>query len=219
MDYLAHYNALILRGQNRVLEGYKEHHHIVPVCMGGTDDESNLVALTGREHFVAHQLLVKLYPKVGGLIAAVRFLTSTRQGNPVKSRIYEWLRKRHAIQMSINNKGKKMTPEQIAKAAASHLGKKRSVEARANMSRGAKLRKMSDEGKKSLSEARQKQHAERRAAGIPHPNEGRKMSEETKKMVSESLKGRKNTPEHLAKRVAARNATYAARRALAGGIL
>lgn len=36
---------------------YTERHHIVPVCMGGPDDSTNLVRFTAREHFVAHRLL------------------------------------------------------------------------------------------------------------------------------------------------------------------
>jgi hypothetical protein len=35
-------------------------HHVVPLYAGGTDDPSNLVLLTPREHVLAHYLLVKL---------------------------------------------------------------------------------------------------------------------------------------------------------------
>ena len=59
MNYEAHYNKLIARGQNRELEDYKEKHHIVPRCMGGSNKKENLVYLTAEEHYVAHQLLVK----------------------------------------------------------------------------------------------------------------------------------------------------------------
>ena len=36
-------------------------HHITPVCMGGSDDESNLVWLTCREHCIAHWLHWKAF--------------------------------------------------------------------------------------------------------------------------------------------------------------
>lgn len=36
---------------------YCEIHHIVPRSFGGSDDNSNLVNLTAREHFIAHKLL------------------------------------------------------------------------------------------------------------------------------------------------------------------
>lgn len=37
-----------------------EKHHIIPKCMGGGNESSNIVALTYREHFVCHLLLVKM---------------------------------------------------------------------------------------------------------------------------------------------------------------
>lgn len=40
-----------------------ETHHIVPKCMGGSNDKENLVNLTAREHFVAHKLLYKIAEK------------------------------------------------------------------------------------------------------------------------------------------------------------
>jgi hypothetical protein len=40
-------------------EGYFENHHIVPKCMGGSNESENLVLLTPREHFICHLLLVK----------------------------------------------------------------------------------------------------------------------------------------------------------------
>lgn len=213
MNYQAHYDRLVERARNRTLEGYVERHHVVPRCMGGSDDVSNIVVLTAREHFVAHQLLVKMYPSVGGLIAAVRFLTSTRQGNPVTNRMYAWLRIRHATEMSRINKGKKMTPEQIAKAAASHLGKKRSEETRKKISVAMSGKTWTSVQKESLKHGRQLQNQARKEAGIPHHNAGRTQSEEEKLKKSLALKGRIPSPEVIAKRTAARNATYAARRA------
>jgi len=48
---------------------YYEAHHILPKCMGGTGTvaqyktHENIVLLTAREHFVAHKLLLKIYPE------------------------------------------------------------------------------------------------------------------------------------------------------------
>lgn len=39
--------------------GYAETHHILPKCMGGQDNNDNLVSLSAREHFIAHWLLSK----------------------------------------------------------------------------------------------------------------------------------------------------------------
>ena len=33
---------------------YSEKHHIIPRCLGGTNDKDNLIELTAREHCLAH---------------------------------------------------------------------------------------------------------------------------------------------------------------------
>lgn len=38
-------------------EGYKERHHIIPKCMGGTNNDDNLIDLYAQEHFIAHKML------------------------------------------------------------------------------------------------------------------------------------------------------------------
>lgn len=95
MNYQKHYYTLIERAKSRVLEGYVEKHHILPKCMGGTDDISNLVALTPEEHFVAHQLLIKIYPDNHKLIYAARMmcLSSTKK-HKRRNKLYGWLRRK-----------------------------------------------------------------------------------------------------------------------------
>lgn len=64
MDYTKHYNLLINKAKNREeKEGvYYEKHHIKLRSEGGTNEESNIVKLTAREHFVAHWLLYREIP-------------------------------------------------------------------------------------------------------------------------------------------------------------
>ena len=50
-------NILHTRGRFACGEEYHERHHIVPRCMGGGNNEENLIDLFAREHFVAHKLL------------------------------------------------------------------------------------------------------------------------------------------------------------------
>jgi len=101
MDYRKIYDSIVERGKNRIFEGYTESHHIIPRCMGGTDDSSNLVNLTAEEHYVCHQLLVKIYPDEIGLVKAAMFMTASgvgpkRQGN----KMYGWLKRRFSEYMS-----------------------------------------------------------------------------------------------------------------------
>jgi len=70
-----------------------ERHHIVPKCLGGSNDESNLVYLTPEEHFVAHQLLVKMNPGHRGLIYAVHQMTRATDYVVRNNKLYGWVRK------------------------------------------------------------------------------------------------------------------------------
>ena len=103
MDYKKHYDLLIDRGRNRNLEGYKETHHVLPRCLGGTDDPDNLVDLTAEEHFLAHQLLVKIYPQNKNLIYACHRMVYSKNGL-MTNKMYGWLRKRFCDQARAEGK-------------------------------------------------------------------------------------------------------------------
>ena len=104
MNYLAHYQRLINRAKLRTLGGYKETHHIIPKCMGGTDDAANLVDLTPEEHFVAHQLLVRIYPKNYKLVNAAVMMTANSSGKR-NNKLYGWIKRRLSIAMSKSQSG------------------------------------------------------------------------------------------------------------------
>ena len=70
MNYQRIHDAIIDRARTRMLQGYYEWHHVIPRCLGGTDDKSNLVELTAREHFIVHKLLCKIYPNEHKLVYA-----------------------------------------------------------------------------------------------------------------------------------------------------
>tara|TARA_R110000868_G_scaffold67776_1_gene200837 strand:+ start:134 stop:805 length:672 start_codon:yes stop_codon:yes gene_type:complete len=90
MDYLKHYNKLVQRSQARIdSELYVESHHIIPRCLGGSDSPSNLVNLTPEEHYVAHQLLVKLHPTNSKLYHAANMMVANRTTN----KSYGWIRR------------------------------------------------------------------------------------------------------------------------------
>ena len=36
---------------------YQERHHIIPKCLGGSNEENNLIWLYAQEHYFAHKLL------------------------------------------------------------------------------------------------------------------------------------------------------------------
>lgn len=101
MNYHNIYLKLIERSKSRTLEGYVEKHHILPRCMGGSDDIENIVILTAEEHYVAHQLLAKIYPDNSALTYAAHMMVRNRPSN----KYYGWLRKRFAKMKSIEQTG------------------------------------------------------------------------------------------------------------------
>ena len=97
MNYWKHYELLCERGKARTLNEYIEKHHIIPKCMGGSDDIDNITFLTPEEHYVAHQLLVKMYPNHRGLTwAAIQMTGNSKYNGRPKNKIYGWLRRLHA---------------------------------------------------------------------------------------------------------------------------
>ena len=63
--YSQWYDNLINTAKQRPThEGYFESHHITPRSLGGDNSSTNLVALTAREHYLAHALLFKHYTKL-----------------------------------------------------------------------------------------------------------------------------------------------------------
>lgn len=104
MDYKKHYNNLIERSKHRILEGYVEKHHILPKCIGGNDDKDNIAILTPEEHYVAHQLLIKMYPGNRDLLYAVQLMSTHHTTNRTNNKLFGWIRKQMAIDMSIRSK-------------------------------------------------------------------------------------------------------------------
>lgn len=104
MNYLKHYNLLMDKAKIRIKpDGYTERHHIVPRSMNGSDEPSNLVDLTAREHFVAHMMWAKVHG--GNQWYSVNVMTHGRQGKYYpNSRLFEIARKHAAEQKSIDMK-------------------------------------------------------------------------------------------------------------------
>lgn len=60
MNYKLHYDKLIERSKNRALTGYVEKHHIVPRCLGGSDDTENIAILTPEEHYMQFDEILRI---------------------------------------------------------------------------------------------------------------------------------------------------------------
>lgn len=126
MNYALIYSRLVSRAQERVFAGYAERHHITPKCLGGQDDKANIVRLTPEEHYVAHQLLLKMYPDNPKLLYAATMLAMGHAGRRT-NKLYGWIKRRIA-----EDRRQPKSDEHIAKLR----GQKRTAEQRARMSAG-----------------------------------------------------------------------------------
>jgi hypothetical protein len=106
MDYQKLYDDLITFRQEHPAQGYTERHHIVMRSMGGSDDDLNLVALTGREHWIAHLLLHKIHrnEKTAHACHMMAMRCEERGIAYIKnSRMYEKIRLECAKYIGLNN--------------------------------------------------------------------------------------------------------------------
>lgn len=107
MNYERIYNNIITRAQNRQIDGYIENHHIIPKCLGGTDDNENITKLTAREHYIAHQLLIKINPLNYKLVYAAMMMCVSGNGQLDRSRnrYYAWIRELYRKAVSERQRG------------------------------------------------------------------------------------------------------------------
>lgn len=131
MDYAKIYNSLVKRAEGRKKLSrdhsdyvYYEKHHIIPVCMGGPNDKSNLVFLTPEEHWLAHLLLVKIYPGNSRLIFACQAMTMAGGNNKrVTNKLFGWIRRKYAEEISFRHKGRIVSDEQKKRISATLKGR------------------------------------------------------------------------------------------------
>ena len=128
MNYNKIYTDLLERAKHRKKIAkdadnyvYYEKHHIIPKCMGGSDERSNLVYLTAEEHWLAHLLLVKMNPGVFKLVYACQAMSMSGKNNPgrVTNKLFGWIRRAYSEASSKSQKGKIVsteTREKISKA-------------------------------------------------------------------------------------------------------
>ena len=143
-------NILDTRGRFEIpKEEYKERHHIVPKCLGGTNDENNLIDLYAQEHFIVHQLLANENPSCNALhyalwnMANVTGITGERY--KLTPDEYENVRKNFSEKFSGKNNPMYGKPSVMR-------GKHLSEETKEKLRVKATGRKMTDDVKKAESE-------------------------------------------------------------------
>lgn len=188
--YTTWYYNIIHLAQSRLTQPeYVERHHIIPKSLGGTNDKTNIVKLTAREHFVCHWLLTKMVtgdsqPKM--IFAFHRMFSASKLQNRytsgIKSRIYEKLKIVHAQCMRDIKTGSKLSKEHKERIRKSLLGKN-------------KGKSLSEEHKRRLKEVntgktyeRSVEYKSKLSAALKGKNVGKVRTPEQKAAMSTRIK-------------------------------
>lgn len=197
-------NILNTRGRFNCGEEYHERHHIIPKCMGGSNNEDNLIDLYAREHFIAHKLLAEENPDNGSLVYAYGCMAwainGTQERYSVSGEEYEHAKIAfsNAIKgkpkseetkgkMKIAKAGYKPPKETLEKAIAAVKGKPLSEEHKFKIGlakKGVFTEKQRESMEKIWETQRGKHLSEEHIEKIRNGNKGKTRSEETRKRIS-----------------------------------
>lgn len=156
-------NILETRGRFACGEGYHERHHILPKCMGGGNEEENLIDLYAREHFEAHRLLALENPENDKLALAWFRMSHGKNQDRIT----------HIVTMEEYEESRKALS--IAKK-----DKHRSENERKKISDALKGKRVSEETRKKMRNAN---------LGDKNPNYGKRTPSGVRKKLSKLLKG------------------------------
>ena len=186
---------------------HSERHHIIPRCIGGTDEEENLIYLTYREHFIAHKLLAEENRENEGLVYAYWRMCHSNQDTECTPEEYERakilvsdmmtgrsLPESTKEKMRISAKNRPPVSEETRRKISTRPV---SEETRRKISLALKGREFSPEHKKSISDSKKSKGIWSGDLNPKHINppfgelnsfHGKHHSEETKMKISESRK-------------------------------
>ena len=206
--YKKWYDMIVENAKHRKLEGYKERHHIVPKCMGGSNRSENLVNLTAREHFVCHLLLTK-------------FVSNTFYKKKMLNALGKFVQNSSFQNRNLTSKQYDIARTAISKA---NRGRVYSAEVRQKISKGTKgrtpwnkgktgLQTYPEKGKQKLQElysgkSLEERYGENKAKKVKEKISKTKMgkssgmlgkshSDETRKKMSESMKGKRGPQKRI----------------------
>jgi hypothetical protein len=192
-----------------LLQGF-HNHHIIPKYRGGDNSPENLVLLHPIDHAIAHLVRFKIYGNPADGWAYNRIINGlkdelipNKKGVP-KPYMKKPKSEMTKAKMSAAAKGRKKSPESVEKTRKALLGMPATEKQLESLALGRKRPDGWVSPLKGISRPTPW------LVGKEPPNKGKKASEETKAKLSAARKGRKQTPEQIAKRVASRRATLMA---------
>ena len=175
-----------------------DRHHIVPRCVRRDNSMKNLIRLSFPDHLFAHLLLAKMYG--GKLAQAANLMLNRVRGSHGKlaRRQYAWVRAQHSRTMTVAQQQRMTDPALRARTSAALTGVPKSKEAIAKRSatRTGKKLNMSAAGRQTMRELVKTLH-----------------TPEIRAAVAEKNRGRKQTPEQIARKSIAITLWHAERKA------
>jgi len=184
MNYSKIYNQLIANRKLNVHSDdiFTEKHHIIPKSHGGSDSIDNIVALSAREHFIAHWLLWRIH-RDKAMAFAFNVMCWNTYGNRYKNS-YAFAEARKANRDNL-------------------VGRTISTETRDKLSKSMKGRPSPLKGKKASDATKEKLRVKAKVTGLMHIGNtyvlGRKHTEDAKAKMSSKAKGRIVSEETKAK--------------------
>jgi len=186
--YSNYYFNIVSRAKARTLspDTYVEKHHIIPKSFGGSNDSTNIVKLTAKEHLICHRLLIKmttgvLKSKMAFAAWRMVFSSKTHKRTKVTSKVYESIKLEMSIASRERNKSYTHSIESKQKISESKLGKTRQV------TWGDKISKANTGKKKSPLTTKTKEKISQSLIG----KKLGPLSDEHRKNVANSKKGKK----------------------------
>jgi hypothetical protein len=216
--YKTWHDNIISKAKLRTEKRIYEIHHIIPKCLKGSNDKSNLVKLTPKEHYIVHMLLCKFtkgYARHKMIFAfqAMANIKSKNRTYKVNSKTAELLKlefrklltgrklsKKTLAKLSKIRKGRKLTEEHKRKIGLAGLGRKVSKETILKITSKTKGKKRTKEFKERMREIGKKRTFSKETRQkislslIGNKKAlGLKHSEETKNRIRNANKGNKHT--------------------------
>lgn len=175
-------NILDTRGRFNCGDGYHERHHILPKCLGGGNEEKNLIDLYAKEHFIAHKLLALENPDNNGLQYAWWAMSNMKT---------EFTKERYQA-----------SPEEYEEAKITMIEILRE-KAKEQMSNPEMIEVLRRKAKEQMSDPAMIEILRERKLGVydgdKNPMYGKHHTNESKKKISEAKKGKqlgKNNPNY-----------------------
>lgn len=177
MNYKKIYDQLMTSrkclNRKKGLNIYYEAHHIKPKCFGGEGDcrntkHPNIVLLTPKEHYIAHLLLVSIYPDSPAMKKALWNMCNTGKEKRYKPSAKTFEKIRLEYIKSVQGEG------------GTFYGKKHTIESLIKIGKASKGRK-ANLGNKHTTKTKRKMSNARRGKIF--------ITEETKKKISKAISG------------------------------